>query len=77
METTRTARGFPVQRFTDLYGSECSVQDSSLADCDAIWFGVDKDSDGRECTRMHLTCEQVAELLPALQRFVATGSITP
>lgn len=76
MEITRTARGFSLAKFVDRYGSQCSIQDSSLADEDAIWFGVDKDFEGLKCTRMHLTREQVQDLLPLLQAFVETGSIT-
>lgn len=38
---TRTNRGFPIREFTDFYGKECSIQKSSLADADAIWFGID------------------------------------
>jgi hypothetical protein len=33
--------GFPVFRFTDLYGEKCSVQESSLATQSAIWLGID------------------------------------
>jgi len=70
-----TKRGFVNVKFSDSDNSQCSVQDSSLADADAIWLGVDIDSDGKQCTRMHLTKETVARLLPLLQRFVETGSI--
>jgi hypothetical protein len=35
-----TERGFAIAEFTDLYGAECSLQKSSLATEDAIWFGV-------------------------------------
>lgn len=35
----RTARGFTIVRFKDLYGSVCSMQKSSLATQDAIWLG--------------------------------------
>jgi hypothetical protein len=35
-----TQRGFGRLTFTDLYGAECSLQESSLADTDAIWLGV-------------------------------------
>lgn len=35
-----TQRGFGRLDFTDLYGSDCSVQESSLATEGAIWFGV-------------------------------------
>jgi hypothetical protein len=37
----KTGRGFAAIGFTDRYGSECSIQKSSIADDDAIWFGVD------------------------------------
>lgn len=42
MEKTITARGFDLIVFTDRYGSECTLQKSSLASEDCIWFGVDK-----------------------------------
>lgn len=79
----KTGRGFALSKFQDFYGSQCSIQDSSLAVCEddppgswCIWLGVDVDFKGRECpARMHLTQNQVHELLPLLKRFVATGSI--
>jgi len=37
----KTKRGFKVGVFTDLYGNECSIQDSSLATQDAVWVGID------------------------------------
>lgn len=103
MKVTKTARGFEIAEFQDLYGKQCSLQKSSLATQDAIWFGVD-DADpkilhgdakrlGIPCkategwvpypipgevllaTRMHLAREQVAELIPVLQKFVDTGEI--
>lgn len=97
MERTRTRRGFALCHFRDLYGAKCSLQKSSLADDEAIWFGVD-DADPQIMaskvkeggtgwvkypipedvlltTRMHLNREQVAELLPVLQKFVDTGEI--
>ena len=40
MNVTKTERGFAIVKFTDLYGVECSIQKSSLATDDAIWFGV-------------------------------------
>jgi hypothetical protein len=98
-----TGRGFSRGAFSDLYGSPCSIQKSSLASDDAIWLGVDDVSpkvlhgDARKlgietdatcgwvpypipkevsmATRMHLSREQVAQLLPILERFVATGEI--
>jgi hypothetical protein len=59
-----TSRGFQNIDFTDLYGKDCSLQISSLAGEDAIWFGCDKGG------RMHLTHAMVVQLLPYLQNFV-------
>jgi hypothetical protein len=97
MNIAKTARGFDLVEFRDHYGASCSLQKSSLATDDAIWFGVDNadpkilaskvQEDGTGWikylipedvslnTRMHLTREQVAELLPHLQKFVETGEI--
>ena len=36
----KTCRGFSIITFKDLYGSKCSIQESSLATEDAIWIGV-------------------------------------
>jgi len=41
---TTTQRGFDLNEFIDRSGCACSVQKSSLATEDAIWFGVN-DSD--------------------------------
>lgn len=41
IEFKTTARGFTYGTFTDLYGAECSIQNSSLATDDAIWLGID------------------------------------
>ena len=41
MELTKTERGFAIGEFTDRYGTKCSLQKSSLATEDTIWFGVD------------------------------------
>jgi hypothetical protein len=37
----KTARGFDITKFSDRYGNECSLQKSSIATEDCIWFGVD------------------------------------
>jgi hypothetical protein len=42
MIADKTQRGFSVLDFTDRYGVECSLQESSLATEDAIWFGVNE-----------------------------------
>lgn len=99
----KTVRGFANIEFIDLYGSECSIQKSSLATEDAIWFGCDDPNPqilakyankyNIKCdqntgwvkypipeevlinTRMHLTRDQVKDILPILQKFVDTGEI--
>lgn len=92
LKYTKTERNFSLITFTDLYKTECSIQKSSLANKDAIWFGVDNPKpqilgvDGWQdikidenimlSTRMHLTRNQVSKLLPILQKFVDTGEIT-
>lgn len=38
---TSTCRGFKVGKFADLYGKECSIQESSQCGDDSIWLGVD------------------------------------
>lgn len=95
MEIQQTHRGFALITFIDHYGLECSLQKSSLATEEAIWFGVSNPKPqimARELdpnatgwvdypvpdevliqSRMHLTQEQVAELLPYLQCFIRTG----
>jgi len=40
MNHSTTNRGFGIGTFTDLYGVECSLQQSSLASQPAIWLGV-------------------------------------
>lgn len=37
-----TNRNFNILRFKDRYGHDCSIQESSLATEDTIWFGLDK-----------------------------------
>ena len=96
MKRNDTARGFARYEFTDRYDHRCSLQKSSLATEDAIWFGMD-DPDLQEIgwhpehslrartyalpkgvegfSRMHLTRDQVADLLPALQHFVEFGEL--
>lgn len=37
----KTERGFDIAKFIDLNGLECSLQKSSRAAQDCIWFGVD------------------------------------
>lgn len=41
MNFEQTPRGFLVGRFKDRYGAKCSLQESSLAEEAAVWFGID------------------------------------
>jgi len=75
-----TTRGFEFIRFTDRYGEECSVQQSSTIgdEVDAssrpgssmLWLGPEQH-------RMHLTKTQVAQLALILTRWVETGHLKP
>ena len=72
MKIEETSRGFEVICFEDKNGSECSLQQSSLSfyeqpGSSAIWFG-------REENRMHITDEQLKEILPHLQAWLKNGS---
>lgn len=93
MKQSKTQRGFAYIDFKDRYDKECSIQKSSLATEDCIWFGIDNPEpkiliQGKGwveyplpeevsiTTRMHLSVEQVKELIPILQRFVETGEVS-
>lgn len=87
-----TARGFARFCFEDRYKVACSLQMSSLATEAAIWLGCDDiqprilvPNEGWQPvsipgmitnSQMHLTQDQVRELLPYLQRFAETGELT-
>lgn len=107
MKHSLTQRGFGLIESKDYYDHEFSIQKSSLAGVDCIWFGIDdakpqimardairmglKPVEGGEKdngwvpfaipsevslnTRMHLSREQVKELLPILKHFVKTGEL--
>jgi len=83
MKNTTTSRGFRIVEFNDHYSQPCSLQMSSLAGQACVWFGVSKRIDlntGRDLpdsknSRMHLTQEQVRELLPYLEHFAQTGEL--
>jgi hypothetical protein len=99
-----TERGFRGYEFIDRYGNECSIQDSSIATEDCIWFGINDpkpqimvsqarqfgvDPKGETTgwvpypipdevsiwTRMHLTRDQVRDLMPVLQYFADHGML--
>ncbi len=72
-----TPRGFLRGDFEDRYGQKCSIQESSLATEEAIWLGVDVNLKGEEVEqgRMHLTRQQIKDLLPILRYFARNGSL--
>ena len=41
MKKDHTCRGFEIIKFTDSYGVECSLQESSSAEESKIWLGCD------------------------------------
>lgn len=63
-------RGLRRAEFVDCDGRPCIIMESSLATERAIRLGK------RDLDKMHLTQEQVAALLPLLQRFVETGELS-
>lgn len=63
-----TSRDFLRGEFLDANNTSCSIQESSVATDNLLWLGCDE-------SRMHLTQGMVADLLPHLQRFVATGEL--
>lgn len=72
MQVEHTGRGFEIINFVDRNGADCSLQQSSAAEytepgVSAIWLGA---SD----RRMHLSLNQVKELLPHLKSWVKNGS---
>lgn len=97
LKIEKTNRGFGRIEFEDYYGEKCSIQKSSLAEEDAIWFGINDANpqimaskvmkkgtgwvkypipdDVVLTTRMHLTRDEVRELLPILIKFVETGEL--
>lgn len=80
LEVTQTC-GFDYIKFDDHYGQHCSLQKSSLMEPDAIWLGVDNTgpymgSNVDVKCRMHLSQEQVKQLLPFLIKFAETGELS-
>ena len=64
----RTCRGFAAYSCVDTYGQTCSVQQSSLANRNALWVGADDEPVRDKVTgttynnRMHLSPAQAREL---------------
>jgi hypothetical protein len=95
IEVKETNRGFKRGEFTDHYGMECSIQESSIVSPGCLWLGLndakplimarDTPQGGNGWvpyplpeqvmlhTRMHITQEMAAALIPLLQHFVETS----
>ena len=79
MEIRLTPRNFEIIEFPESHGLPCNLQQSSSIDntqrgldnpgSSFIWFGL-KDS------RMHLSRENLIELLPHLQQWLKTGNFS-
>lgn len=67
MEIDTTNRGFIVITLEDRNGRSYTVQESSLADTNAIWLGTNE--------RIHLDIDQAAELAKILNHFVEQGDL--
>ena len=75
-ETKFTSRDFAVREYSDYHDNKYSIEKSNSVDIGTIWFGpYNPDLDGVSFPRMHLSREQVAELIPVLQYFVDTGEL--
>jgi hypothetical protein len=61
-------RGFEVLPFEDLSANQCSLQKSSLAFEDCVWFGANE-------YRMHLTKDMVRTLLHFMNTFSKKGKL--
>jgi len=61
-------RGFYGYEFKDIYGEECSIQESSLATSDALWLGAGEN-------RMHIDKPLAKKLIKFLRYFYRTGKL--
>jgi hypothetical protein len=70
-------RGFGIEEFKDIYGAECSIQESSLATRSAIWLGCDEGQNHmcECCARMHVDKKLARYLVKKLTKFIRTGGI--
>lgn len=84
-DVVKNERGFEVIDFRDLYGAQCSLQQSSLAEyvqpgISAVWLGCDNNQPPHHVTgdemspRMHLNRDQVTALIRHLRSWLKSGS---
>lgn len=73
----RNQRGFKTQTFKELYGADCSIQESSLATKPALWLGMDRGThvDGNCLARMHVDKKLARKLVKWLNLFIETGEL--
>ena len=78
IKTSKTARGFGLVEFTDTKGASCSIQKSSAACEDCIWFGID-DADpqimARDAIRLGLKPEEGGEKDNGWVPFAVPGEV--
>lgn len=80
MKVTKISRGFQLIEFKDLCGEACSIQQSSLADKDALWIGAEHETihavTGEKCgARMHVDRRLAKQLITILQKWIKTGNL--
>ena len=68
-----TERGFALIKFTDQYKTDCSLQESSMAEFPCIWLGTSREDDIND--RMHLTQSHAKALVEYLTHFIETGNL--
>ena len=77
IKITAGAGGFKYGEFTDRYGIECRIQESTLAEEACVWLGrvhepLDPTTNQPFGAMMHLTQDMAKELIPLLETFVET-----
>lgn len=77
MKLYKTERGFGIIKFKDRYGHKCSLQKSSLASEDCIWFGPDEACPQILASQSEKIKRQQEVLLPTLNRKEATTGWVP
>ncbi len=78
MDVTKTGRGFDLIEFKDYYEKPCYIQQSSCIDnsqegwdnpgSSFLWMGMDDHG-------MHLSIDQVEEIITHLQKWAETGRL--
>ena len=69
MKTSVTSRRFVTAGFTDTYGCDCFIQESSCV-VPRLWLGT-------RSNPMHLDQQTAKAILPLLSHFAAHGNLPP